>query len=102
MKEYKLIEGDIEYTIHEYNNGNKYYIHNGLYHRKNGKAIENNNGGSYWLNGCKRRPPPEILPLPPKIENYPETRIMKDILYVFFIVCLVLGLIVYEYYSTLY
>lgn len=47
-KLYKLIENEIEYTIREYPNGDKYWYHKDEYHRENGPALELSNGYKCW------------------------------------------------------
>ena len=41
-----------EYTVKDYENGDRYWIINGKSHREDGPAMEYANGGRYWyLNG---------------------------------------------------
>ena len=49
VKDYKVIENGIEYTIKEYPRGNNWWFLNGKHHRINGPAVELDDGTKYWF-----------------------------------------------------
>lgn len=65
MKNYKIVENNIEYDVMEDFDGTKYWYLNNLFHRENGPAIEYINGQvEYYKYGkCHREDgPARILP----------------------------------------